>query len=498
MVLPILSGYVAASFVAASLDPGDTPAPVWWAAVLGAAVAGGFVIEHFTRRLVPMAGLLQLALEFPERAPLRTAVITGAEDIADLRRRVTHASVTRSSDFQQAAEVSLSALIGLDRHDPTHRGHSERVASYTELLATQLHMPPPDRARLRWAALLHDIGKLALPSGLVSRRRGWSRSDEDTLASHPVKGALLAAPLLDWLGPWAGAIGHHHERWDGDGTPDGLTGREIPLAARIVAVADAYDLLTSGQGPGPRLSHAAARRQIGLMSGAAFDPSVVRALMQIKVARLRWAGGSFLWAGLADRPWLAPVSRTGTTVVTLGMVLVFTATASLSGALLPAPDLSSVDARRAVQSVLDAIGLGEERPTTTTGAIAAETTTTAPIISTTSAAPTTTSTELPFTTTTTRPRASTTSTSSTAPTSSTSSSSTSTSSPTSSTSSSTSSTTTNPTTTTTAATTTTTAATTTTTSSTTTTAATTTTEPPTTTTEPPTTTTTAATTTTGP
>jgi hypothetical protein len=123
---------VAASFVAASLDPASTPTLLWWAAVLGAAVAGGFVIEHFTRRLVPMAGLLQLDLEFPERAPLRTAVITGAEDTADLRRRVTQASVTRSFNLQQASEVSLSALIGLASHDRTHRGHSEPVASYTE------------------------------------------------------------------------------------------------------------------------------------------------------------------------------------------------------------------------------------------------------------------------------------------------------------------------------------------------------------------------------
>lgn len=439
LTLPILSGYVAASFVAASLGPPDAGAGLglWWLAVLGSAVAGGFLIEHFTRRLLPLAALLRLELEFPERAPLRTSVLQRAEDAIDLRRRVTQASVTGSHDFQEASEVSISALVGLSQHDRAHKGHSERVRAYSDLIATAMHMTPADQSRLRWAALLHDIGKLSLPVGLVNKKQ-LNLAEQESLHSHAMKGSLLVAPMVDWLGPWAEAIGHHHERWDGDGYPDGLAGREIPLAARIVAVADAYDQMTSGQWPGPRLSHAAARRQIGLLSGSSFDPTVVRAFMHVKVRRMRWAAGPL--TGLADRPWLAPLGRAGGTLVTLGVVVAFTATASLSGALLPAPDLSAIDAERAMQSILDAIGMGEDPPPRST-TTAAPATTTTQATTTLTLQETTTTAELPFTTTT-RPGTSTTSTSSPTTTSG-STSSTSTSSPTStSTTTSTSSTTT--------------------------------------------------------
>jgi hypothetical protein len=118
-------------------------------------------------------------------------------------------------------------------------------------------------------------------------------------------------------------IEHHHERWDGSGYPAGLAGTEISLGARIVSVADAYDVMVSGRSYQQKFSHSEARAELARHSGTQFDPRVVRALMEISIGKLRWITGPL--AGLADLPLIRPLqalSRDVATVVAAGAITV--------------------------------------------------------------------------------------------------------------------------------------------------------------------------------
>jgi putative nucleotidyltransferase with HDIG domain len=218
----------------------------------------------------------------------------------------------------------ILALVGaISQHDRRTRGHAERTRAYTDLLATELALPPDDRDKLRWAALLHDIGKLSVPAEILNKPSRLTEDEFATVKQHPIEGMKMIAPIRDWLGPWAMTIEHHHERWDGSGYPAGLSGTEISLGARIVSVADAYDVMVSGRSYKQKLSHSEARAEVARHSGAQFDPRVVRALMEISIGRLRWITGPL--AGLADLPLIRPLqalSRDVATVVTAGAITV--------------------------------------------------------------------------------------------------------------------------------------------------------------------------------
>src|SRR5262249_32755509 len=113
----------------------------------------------------------------------------------------------------------------------------------------------------------------------------------EILKRHPIEGERLAAPLEPWLGSWAMAIGEHHERWDGLGYPRGLSSTGISRAARIVAVADAYEVMTSTRSYKAPVSAAAARAELTECAGKQFDPAIVKAFLRISIGRLRWMLG---------------------------------------------------------------------------------------------------------------------------------------------------------------------------------------------------------------
>jgi len=276
------------------------------------------VTTRLAKKLVPLAGLLRLALYFPDRAPSRLAVALGRHSPDSLL-------ATRSSpgiggraltEERDHAERLLDMVAAISAHDTLTAGHSERVQAYSALVGAELGLSSQDAAKLSWAALLHDVGKLAVPSEILAKDGRPTDEEWAVLATHPHAGREIAEPLAEWLGPWLDAIDQHHERWDGGGYPAGLAGTEISLAARIVAVVDAYDVITSARSYKAPLTASAARAELARCAGTQFDPEVVRAMLAVGLGKVRAIAGplSALSAlpGLSSSPLsgLASVSST--------------------------------------------------------------------------------------------------------------------------------------------------------------------------------------------
>ena len=157
-------------------------------------------------------------------------------------------------------------------HDRRTRGHSERVRLYTELIAEELHMSADERSKLQSAALLHDIGKIEVSPEILNKKDRPDANEWVILQRHPLDGERLAAPVEPWLGEAVHAIGGHHERWDGSGYPRGLAGSAIPRAAAIVAVADAFEVMTAVRSYKPAMPLADARAELHALRRKSFQP----------------------------------------------------------------------------------------------------------------------------------------------------------------------------------------------------------------------------------
>jgi hypothetical protein len=179
---------------------------------------------------------------------------------------------------QRAHERTLSALVtAVETKDPNASGHSGRIARLAEWMAEPLSMGAQEVQDLRFAAMLHDVGKVGVPTRLLRRPRALTPADLEALTHHPALGVALVRDI-DFLSGSLDGIRHHHERWDGLGYPDGLAGEEIPLISRVISVADAFDALTTDRAERPGLAPAQALEQIEQRRGRQFDPHVVAAL----------------------------------------------------------------------------------------------------------------------------------------------------------------------------------------------------------------------------
>ena len=142
---------------------------------------------------------------------------------------------------------------------------------------------------------MHDIGKLLVSAEILNKPGKLTDVEFEAIKQHPEFGRELVAPLVGWLGDSARAVWEHHERWDGQGYPRGLGGTDISLAGRIVAVTDAFDVMTSVRSYKDPISPVAARAELARCAGTHFDETVVRAFLNVSLGRLRMAMGPLSW-----------------------------------------------------------------------------------------------------------------------------------------------------------------------------------------------------------
>lgn len=232
--------------------------------------------------------LLKMGLALPGRGANQLAVTRRGARVNDLDRMVTDARARGiTGETVDAAEKIVTLAAALSAHDRSTRGHSERVRAVTDMIARELGLSAGDRDRLRWAALLHDIGKLQVHPDILNKSGELDEAEWAVIRQHPLEGAKLTAPLAGWLGAWADTIAEHHERFDGTGYPSGRRSHQISLGGRIVAVADAYDVMTSSRTYRSPLAPDVARKELATCAGTQFDPDVVRAFLAVSLLRLR-------------------------------------------------------------------------------------------------------------------------------------------------------------------------------------------------------------------
>jgi HD-GYP domain-containing protein (c-di-GMP phosphodiesterase class II) len=213
----------------------------------------------------------------------------GAFDATDarlLRAEAAHASVAlEKSRVHARLRGDLDKLVRalsavLESTKRSSAGHADRVVDHALAIGVELGLSAAELETLRFAGLLHDIGKLGVAEEIVVKAAPLSDEELAEARRHAEIGATLVEQM-DFLAGIAPVIMHHHERWDGRGYPAGLSGEEIPTLSRILAVADRFDALAAGRDVGKPLPPATARLEIEREAGAAFDPAVVEAFLAV-------------------------------------------------------------------------------------------------------------------------------------------------------------------------------------------------------------------------
>jgi putative nucleotidyltransferase with HDIG domain len=199
---------------------------------------------------------------------------------ADLRETFK-AERARADELRGSYVATVRALTNaVEARDAYTAKHAERVAAYGLELARRVDPALTEDPETEFGFLLHDIGKVAIPDGILHKPEPLGEEESLLMRRHPVIGSEILAQI-PFLENAARIVRAHHERWDGGGYPDGLKGEEIPLAARIFSVADALDAITTDRPYRRAASLAEGRETIARGAGTQFDPRVVEALRAI-------------------------------------------------------------------------------------------------------------------------------------------------------------------------------------------------------------------------
>jgi HD-GYP domain-containing protein (c-di-GMP phosphodiesterase class II)/putative methionine-R-sulfoxide reductase with GAF domain/HAMP domain-containing protein len=215
--------------------------------------------------------------------------IEGGFDEADLSLFSTLAgqaaiAIENATLFESIRGLSVATISSLaaaiDARDPYTRGHSEDVTKNVVLLARELGWEGSDLEMIEFAALLHDVGKIAVPDDILRKPKDLVPDEWDVIYLHPYHSAQIIRPVepLRRIVPW---IYHHHEHWDGSGYPDRLKGEAIPEGARIISVVDAFNAITTDRPYHKALSEEEGLREIARNAGTQFDRRIVKAFLKI-------------------------------------------------------------------------------------------------------------------------------------------------------------------------------------------------------------------------
>jgi putative nucleotidyltransferase with HDIG domain len=199
---------------------------------------------------------------------------------ADNANAIWNVNGTELPDSVMDSAVAGFVLRNLHQKDLETYEHSERVAKYAVVIGRGLGLLPEELERLRLAGLLHDIGKIAVNLAILSKPKKLEHHEMATVRNHTELGQefLLSVPGLE---RYAQVARSHHERWDGKGYPDGLRDQDIALSARIVGLADAFDVMTRGRAYAERKTACDIANALIAERGRHFDPRVVDALLEV-------------------------------------------------------------------------------------------------------------------------------------------------------------------------------------------------------------------------
>jgi putative nucleotidyltransferase with HDIG domain len=199
-----------------------------------------------------------------------------------LRLAIDRASAASGQGREPLRTLAMLEMLAetIEAKDLHMAGHARRTAYYASLLADRLCLSVEQREHIRIASFLHDIGKVGVPEELLSKPGPLDAEERDVLEAHPEVGARIVEPM-GIASEIVEAIRHHHERWDGGGYPSGLTADEIPLAARIVQLADVYDALVSERPHRRARSRHAACAEIARCAGTQFDPDLAKEFVSV-------------------------------------------------------------------------------------------------------------------------------------------------------------------------------------------------------------------------
>ncbi|MBR5419785.1 MAG: response regulator [Lachnospiraceae bacterium] len=193
-------------------------------------------------------------------------------ELVRLQRNLTSELVRKTSENEELFLQVVQSLAGaIDAKDAYTNGHSRRVAEYAREIATRYGYSDEAQNNIYVIGLLHDVGKIGIPDEVINKTSRLTDEEFAIIKTHPEKGAVILTNIRNMPNLVAGAR-WHHERYGGGGYPDGLSGEEIPEEARIIAVADAYDAMTSNRSYRNIMSQAEVRAEIERCSGSQFDP----------------------------------------------------------------------------------------------------------------------------------------------------------------------------------------------------------------------------------
>jgi putative nucleotidyltransferase with HDIG domain len=259
-----------------------------YAPVVGLLVYG-YLILHAGAWILPL--FLAPALAAQRSFVLYQAERRTAEDLAQANMHLERANLS----------FATALVATLDARDRYTAGHSAAVAVYAHDIAVRLGLSPEEQQMTHLCGLVHDIGKIGLPAGLLEKPGALTLDERRQMEEHSVIGERILANVDDYS-EIAKIVRHHHERVDGQGYPDGLVGDEVPLISRIIAVADAYNAMTSDRPYRDAMPSQVARLRLAQAVESQFDTTVVAAFEAILASATETykCGGSFSFTNLAD------------------------------------------------------------------------------------------------------------------------------------------------------------------------------------------------------